>query len=442
MRKALTLLGIALCITALGCAKKEGSGGASGKVTIVVGGWPSGDGGFKAALAGFNERYPHINVEFEFTETGAYHQALQTALAAGQGAPDVAMIEGAYIAQYRDSTALLDLLPAPYNAGRYQNDFVNLKWDQAYSSDRKRFIAVPWDLGPTCYFYRGDIFEEAGLPSDPEEVAKKISAWDGILDVARKVNIPNKRWLLPDAVTIYQEFFMNRDFYDKQLNLMMDRPGDEDCLRMLVTMRGEKLDMSVNMWAAEAYAALGTGALVSVVTGAWYGGFLKSDIDPNGAGHWRVTLLPGNLPFSNVGGSFCAVPAQSKRKEEAWAFIEYMLASRKGQNDIFSAVDYFPALKTAWEDPIYEESDPYFGGQKTRALWKRMAAELDKPVYTTIMDTTAEDVMNRSVNASLDQGITDPGAIKKQAVSDIETATAELKRQQIQMLRDAGVWNN
>ena len=69
---------------------------------IQVGGWPSGDDGFEAALEGFNEEYPNIEVELVFTDTTAHHQSLQTALTAGSGAPDVAMVEGAYIAQYRD----------------------------------------------------------------------------------------------------------------------------------------------------------------------------------------------------------------------------------------------------------------------------------------------------------------------------------------------------
>lgn len=61
---------------------------------IVVGGWPSGDDAFEAAMVGFNEKYPNINVELQFTDTSAHHQNLQTALAAGSGAPDVAMVEG------------------------------------------------------------------------------------------------------------------------------------------------------------------------------------------------------------------------------------------------------------------------------------------------------------------------------------------------------------
>jgi multiple sugar transport system substrate-binding protein len=442
MKKGLLVLGMGLCLVALGCSKKASSaGGGSGPVTIVVGGWPSADVGFKAALAGFNQKYPNITVEIEMAETSAYHQALQTSLAAGQGAPDVAMIEGAYIAQYRDSKALTNLLDPPYDANRYKDDFVGLKWNQAYSSDGKRMVAFSWDLGPSTYFYRADIFREAGLPSEPDEVAAFVSTWDGLLEVAKKVHIPGKRWLLPEAHIMYQEFFHNRDFFDEKLNFMLDRPGDIECLNAVIEMRKSGLDMDVDMWATEAYAGFDNGAIVSVITGGWYGGFLKDSIDPDGSGNWRATYLPGGIRGMNIGGSFCAIPEQSKHKEEAWAFLEYMLATKKGQNDMFEAIDYFPSYIPAWDDAIYESTDPYFGGQKTRALWKEMGADLDRPVYTTIMDTTVESQMRTSVYEGIKMGL-DAQGIKNLIREQVATATAELRRQQIQILRDSGVWKD
>jgi multiple sugar transport system substrate-binding protein len=374
-------------------------------------------------------------------DTGAYHQALQTSLAAGQGAPDVGMVEGAYIAQYRDSDALIDLLESPYNAGKYKDDFVGLKWNQAYSSDQKRLVAFSWDIGPSTFFYRADIFKEAGLPSEPDEVAKLISTWTGLLEVAKKVHIPGQRWLLPDATTVYTEFFHNRDFYDEKLNLILDRPGDIECLNAVIEMKKSKLDMNTGMWSSEAYAALDNGGLVSVITGAWYGGFLKDDVDPDGAGNWRAAVIPGGLTGRGIGGSFLVIPKQGKHHAEAWALLEYLCATVKGQNDMFEAVDYFPSYIPAWNDPMYDAGDPYYGGQKTRALWKDIAGDMDKPIYTTIMDTTAEGTMGTALTAGIEQGM-DAAALKQYMTKEIETATAELKRQQIQTLRDAGVWKD
>jgi multiple sugar transport system substrate-binding protein len=418
----------------------QGRGDAGKQVTIVVGGWPSGDVGFKAALPGFYEKYPNIKVELEFMETADYQQALTTALAAGNNAPDVAAINDQYIGQYKDTPVLEDLLRPPYNAGKYQNDMAAFKWNNCVSSDGKSLRAIPWDIAPACTFYRADVWESAGLPSDPESVARQLSTWQGVLEAAEKISIPGKCWFVADAMYIYDVLWMNRDYFDKDLNFLIDRPSDIEALKVAAEIRKNKWDMNVKINAPEANAAQANGALGIVTRGCWHGGFLKSGIDPtNGNGKWRVVELPGSVPRANSGGSYISIPSQGKNKEAAWAFTEYMVATIKGQNDIFQAVDYFPAYKPAWSDPIYQYEDPYFGGQKTRALWANIAADV-KPVFPTIMEATVNTIMYNSINASLDKGLS-PDQIKAQFVKDVAEGTAELRRQQIQVLRDAGVWS-
>ena len=204
-------------------------------------------------------------------------------------------------------------------------------------------------------------------------------------------------------------------------------------------MRKNGWDMNTAIGSTEHNAAQANGSVAMLMRGCWHGGFLKSGIDPNGAGNWRITILPAGIPSSNNGGSYVSIPSQSKNKEAAWNFIKYTMTTPEGQNAIFEAVDYFPAYKPAWNDPIYQNEDPYFGGQKTRALWAKIAAEV-QPVFTTIMESTVNPIFYNSVNASLDRGLS-PQAIKDALRADVEAATAELMRQQIQMLRDAGVWN-
>lgn len=406
--------------------------------TIEVGGWPSGDDAFKAALDGFNEKYPNVKVELVFTDTTSHHQSLQSALVAGSGAPDVAMVEGAYISQYRDSLALCDL--NTLGAAELKDDFVEFKWNQAISSDGKRMVAIPWDLGPTLYYYRTDVFEEVGLPTDPDEVAQLMSTWDGVLKVAEAVSIPGERWFLPSAAYPYQWMFINRDYFDENLNLQLVRDGDLECLKACLAIRKNGWDMNVDMWSGEAYAAYAAGTCVSVAAGSWFSGFLKTDIDPEGSGHWGATVLPGGMPATNWGGSFLVIPEQSQNKEAAWAFVKYMLATSEGQNAMFKAVDYFPAYIPAWSEApeLYTAPDEYFGGQAPNSIATKIAADVPV-VYNTIMDVTAEGYLYSSFNAGAEAGET-PEQIRERLGRDIETATAELKEQQIQTLKDAGVW--
>ncbi|MEY8355188.1 extracellular solute-binding protein [Lachnospiraceae bacterium 54-53] len=406
---------------------------------IEVGGWPSGDDAFEAALDGFNKKYPNVEAELVFTDTSSHHQSLQSALVAGSGAPDVAMVEGAYISQYRDSTALCDL--NTLGAADLKDEFVAFKWNQAISSDGKRMVAIPWDLGPTLYYYRTDVFGEAGLPTDPEEVSELMSTWEGVLKVAEAVSVPGKRWFLPSAAYPYQWMFINRDYYDDKLNLKLERDGDLECLEACLAIRKNGWDMNVDMWSGEAYAAYAAGTCVSVAAGSWFSGFLKTDIDPEGAGHWGATALPGGMPATNWGGSFLVIPEQSENKEAAWAFVKYMLATTEGQNTMFQAVDYFPAFIPAWSDApeLYTDPDEYFGGQAPNSIATKIAGDVPV-VNNTIMDVTAEGYLYSSFNAGAEAGES-PEQIRERLGRDIEAATAELKEQQIQTLKDAGVWS-
>jgi ABC-type glycerol-3-phosphate transport system substrate-binding protein len=115
------------------------------------------------ALPAFYKEHPDIQLEWVQIAWEPHHQALQTALAAGTGAHDIDMVEAAYIAQFRESTAVENFKDPPYNAERYKNDFVGYKWNQGYSSDGKRLMAIPWDMGPLTFYYRADVFEELML---------------------------------------------------------------------------------------------------------------------------------------------------------------------------------------------------------------------------------------------------------------------------------------
>ena len=111
------------------------------------------------------------------------------------------------------------------------------------------------------------MFEECGLPTDPDEVSELMSTWDGVLQVAEAVSIPGERWFLPSAAYPYQWLFMNRDYYDEDLNLILERDGDLECLEACLTIRENGWDMNVDMWSTEAYAAYAAGTCVCVAAG-------------------------------------------------------------------------------------------------------------------------------------------------------------------------------
>ncbi len=433
MKKVLTLLMVLTMLISI-----VPTSFAEGETVLTVSGWPAGDDAFEAIIPAFEEAHPGVKVELQFQASGDHHQALVTALAAGTGAADVVMLEQAWVGRFKDGEGFENLLAEPYLAGDMKADFVEYKWDLATSVDGSQMIGLVWDIGPATIFYRRDIFESVGLPSDPEGVDELFSTWDGVLEAAKKVYIEGERWLLPSACYLYEWVWMNRDFYNENLELNVEKPGAKEALDAAIEMRTLGLDAQIDdMWSNEAYSALATGSIAMVAAGCWYGGFLKSWIAPDTAGLWGVAHLPAGISTSNWGGSYLAIPSQSQNKELAWEFIKYALATSESQNAMFQAVDYFPGYTPAWNSALYSEPDPFFAGQKTRELWVEIAKSTT-PTFATLMDATAEAAMQTAVRTGLNENKTAEEIIADMK-SRIENETQDEYDVMVELMEDAGL---
>lgn len=370
---------------------------------IIVWGWPAADQAFEAILDGFHRKYPNIKVKIEMMPNADQHTKLLTSLAAGAGAPDVAMIESPWIGQFAARGGLADLLQPPFNAGRYKDDVIPYKWSQATTPDG-RLIAIPWDIGPATMFYRADIFQEVGLPFEPEDVRNHIDTWEAYIEAGKKVTIPNKRFMYTDAAVIFSLYFNQHNYFTKDTyELAINTPENLYMLQVCQQVRQAGIDANVAQWGPEWQAMLGNGSIVTELLGCWFGGFLKSWIAPDTAGKWRIAPIPGKLGV-NWGGSFLAIPEQSKNKELAWAFVEYALLTAEAQNAMFKAVDYFPSYIPAFDDPMYSEPDPWFGGQRTRLLWIEVA-NATPDVVVTPLDRQVADILGAEITRIIDQNL-------------------------------------
>ena len=56
----------------------------------------------------------------------------------------------------------------------------------------KKLLGMPWDVTPTVYYYRSDIFEELGLPSEPEDLGTYIQDSENFLNLVQKPKASGK----------------------------------------------------------------------------------------------------------------------------------------------------------------------------------------------------------------------------------------------------------
>jgi len=355
----------------------------SAKLTIW--GWDAAIKGLQAADADFKQAYPNVQLDYVARKPADTYQQLQLAASAGTGLPDISVIEDSHLAQFVSLGVLADLTS---NVQPYISQFNPYRWQQA--SAEGKYYAMPWDSGPVAIFYRRDLFQKAGV--DPDS----IKTWDDYYSAAKtikeKAGVP--MWQQSKAKNDGRLFEMlmwqqGLGYVDKDGNVILDKdPGIEQALSYMGKFWQESLAADTEPWTDPWYKEMADGTVATVPEAAWMGGFLKSFIAPDTAGKWGVFNLPawkaGGVQSSNDGGSSLAIFDQSKQKEAAWAYTEFHLGRPDAMIKIYEQSDFYPGLQTTYNDPAFQQADPYYNGQKVRAFFADVAKNIPiAGVYTS-----------------------------------------------------------
>jgi len=367
----------------------------------------------------YTKANPNIQVNFVNTPFADAHDKLLTSFASGSGAPDVASIEIGRVGGFTAKGGLADLKAAPFDAGKYEQDMVKYKWIQGSTSDG-RLVCFPWDIGPAGVWYRTDLFEQYGLPTEPEEVEALMGGadhtWDDFFAVGQqlKEKSEGKTALVADAGTdIYGAVYRQQGEGYQEGNKVLIEEKATRPFELAARARKEGVDANIPWWGADWAAGVKNNAFAGMVIAAWMQGGLTRE-QPQTVGKWRVIHAPeANY---NWGGSFTAIPEQSEHKDAAWEFIQWSCATAEGQNTLFKASGVMPAYKPAWEDPLYEQPVEFFGGQRTYQIWTEIADNIPA-IPRTPNDLQLDDIVGAELAKVLEEG-KDPAQAAKDAEAE------------------------
>ncbi len=371
------------------------------KTTITVAVFPDLDSVIKAILPAFNALYPDIQVKLEVNGYSDHHTKLLTELAAGKGVPDLTAVEIGYISKFAASGGLVDLSKPPYNAEAFKDLYVNYAWQQAHTQDG-RLIALPVDIAPGTLFWRRDIFAARGVNIND------IKTWDDYIAAGKKLTYDANgdgkidHWLVPNAGTIAQGLWGGpTGFFDAQGKCIVTSQKFVNAFTIAKKIRDAGYDAQIAPWSNEWYEAFRKGTVATEVSGAWLLGHFKNWMCPKTAGKWGVAQLPGNT-WQSWGGSFYAIPQASQHKAAAWELLKFLTTNPTIQLMAFKVTGAFPAVKSVWEDPIFEQPVPFLGGQKARLIWREAVMHITG-TPTNVNDAMAAEIVNDELNQVLTQ---------------------------------------
>ncbi len=374
--------------------KPGAGGGPEGEITV----WYFDKVSMETVIPMFEARYPNIKVNFVQQPFGDMAKKYQAALAAKAGVPDVIGLDTSMVGRFLEAGE--DLLAPPYNAGQYRDDFVDWKFNAPIVDGK--MAAFPWDVATGVMFYRADIFQKAGLPSEPEEVAKTMATWDDFIKAGQQMvqATGGENYLVANAKDIFNAaWWQNGGNIVKDNQIAFVTEGLEP-LRLAQKANEARIapEPLIATWSERWAPALKSGKVASVIMGAWMLGNLSTWIDKEGAGNWRIAPAPGGA-FNN-GGTYLQIPQLAKNKAAAWEFIKFLTTTAEAQNAVFQKTGIVPAYKPAWNSPMYDEPVPYLGGQKAWRMLIDLAQKV-KPIQYSAVDALGNDLLTANVDKAI-----------------------------------------
>ena len=344
------------------------------KTEITVWSW---DATVEAAIPAFEEANPDVTVKFENVGSASeQYRAIDNALQAGTGFPDVAQFEYFAVPYFAVAQKLADL--SELGAGDYAADYVEAAWNDVHFNDT--LYALPLDYGPVVMFYNQDTFEKAGVTEAPK-------TWDEYYEAAKKVRALGDDYYISNASgDIFLILSMiwqagGTPFSADGANVKIDF-SDENTQNVLAFWQKmideDLITNDITNWSDDWNRALNDGTLATQVIGGWMTANLPPRA-PDAAGNFRVAAMPqwneGENYSAENGGSTLAILEASEKKEAAFKFVEYITHGDGVQPRVDSNATV-PNLSILENEEYLAATDDYYGGQQVNQVITDAAANV------------------------------------------------------------------
>lgn len=302
----------------------------------------------------FEKENPGIKVDVQQIPWSAAQEKLVTAFAS-DNTPDICQLGNTWIPQFSSLNAIIPLNDFIDNSKivRKDNYFPGI-WDTNVIDSS--VYGIPWYIDTRIMFYRSDIFEKAGYKEPPK-------TWAELYDLCKKIKalypgqdkyaiyLPTNEW---NAFIIFA--------LENQAELLKDNNSSgnfssekfREAFSFLTKFHKEKLAPLGISQVTNVYQAFVEEYFSIYISGPWNINEFKKWMTGNLADKWSTAPMPSKTGerypgVSLAGGSGLVIFKDSKHKNDAWKFIEF-LSQTSTQLEFYRLLYNLPAVKDAWKD--------------------------------------------------------------------------------------------
>ena len=301
-----------------------------------------GDFGYTDLYRRFERSHPGVTIKESIQDYAVHHSNLAKSVAIGAGASDVEAIEVGFIAQFKAQPDRFVNL-RQYGAGALKDRWLPWKWQQALGR-RGEIVGLGTDVGSLAICYRRDLFQRAGLPANRAAVSKLWPTWQAFVQTGKRfqARAPRGVTFFDSGSNVYNAIVAqaNPAYYDRSGKVIAaTNPKVKAAwnLTMQAIAAGESAGFAAfsNDW----NTGFKKGSFATVTCPAWMMGYIQGQA-PATKGKWDIARVPGN--GGNWGGSFLAVPKQSKNAALAAELVKF-LTSPASEAYVFKQTGNLPS---------------------------------------------------------------------------------------------------
>lgn len=305
-----------------------------------------------------------------------------------------------------------------------------------------RVFGLPHDVHPVMLAYRGDLVEAAGIDLE------QATTWDAFFELLQPMMADENNDGQPDRY-IMSLWVTQQD----NLELLVMQGGGrlfaDDGTPTMAMDRNARLLAHIVSWCAgsdrvvtdiDEFSAAGhqarvNGDAIAYLCPDWMCSVWKLSVPAIG-GKMKLMPLPafepGGRRTSVRGGTMLGFPKTSTKPDLAWEVGMLLYTSPEAARALYREVDIITPFRTLWQDPIYDEPDPFFMGQKKGRMYIELAP--DVPVrtsspYNQIAVFELRDAAVNLLNWANERKVTDPAEMFNQAMVLLQRAQTNVVRQ-------------
>lgn len=390
---ALTLALTACSSGGSGGGSSDDSSGSAESGSLLVWAW---DNTVEPIAESYMDEHPDVTIDVVNAGTGNdQYTALQNAVAAGSGIPDLAQVEYYAVPQFAIGGALADI--SGLGASDLEGTYSPGPWSAVHQGDA--IYGLPMDSGPMALFYNTTVFEKYGVDVP--------TTWDEYLDAARALHAADPSVYIANDTgdagfttsMIWQAGGHPFQVDGTDVTIDLADAGSQKFADLWQQLIDEDLLAPISSWSDEWYQGLGNGTIASLTIGAWMPGNLEAGVE-QASGQWRVAPMPqweaGASASAENGGSALSVMEASQNKDLAYDFLTYL--SNGPGTQIRIDAGGFPATTADLEsDAFLGKESEYFGGQKINEVLSQSAADVVEGWQYLPFQVYANSIFNDTV---------------------------------------------